>query len=100
MADIQRVVRIVRAVPLGRVVTYGDVSEVVYGHRQASRAVGQQIRSEANKDPEFPWWRVCFEGLRPKDGAQEKLKKEGVSLSGGKAISPEYRHKLQPVSEQ
>jgi len=80
------ILRIVRDLPSGKVVTYGDVSREVYGHTGAGQAVGQVIRAEtdnAERDgtPEsFPWWRVVSKGLCPHEGASEWLMKEGVTL--------------------
>ena len=90
-----RVVRIVKKLEKGKVVTYGDISKAVYGHRKAGTAVGQAIKREAECNDKFPWWRVCFKGLRPKDGAQEHLKKDGVGFLADGTVLPEYEHKLQ-----
>jgi len=49
----------VRAIPFGRVTTYGAVSEALAGHAGAARTVGWALgalpRSQLD---EVPWWRV------------------------------------------
>ena len=55
------ILRIVRRLRPGTVVTYGDVSREVFGHNKAGR-------------------RVVGKGLRPHGGADGWLMKEGVTL--------------------
>lgn len=95
-ADSDCVGRIVRDIPCGKVVTYGDISKAVYGHPKASKAVGQCIAREAAKDRNgFPWWRVCFNGLKPKnDEARKYLEQEGVKFSTNGAACSQHSHEL------
>lgn len=51
----EAVYRLVRDVPRGRVVTYGQVA-VLLGHPRAARAVGYALRACRGKD--VPWQRV------------------------------------------
>lgn len=52
-----RVLTIVRAVPAGRVVAYGDVA-MLAGDRKAARAVGGALRAFAGDHDDVPWHRV------------------------------------------
>ncbi|MCY3601846.1 MAG: methylated-DNA--[protein]-cysteine S-methyltransferase [Chloroflexi bacterium] len=52
----ERVWEVVREVPRGRVVTYGQVA-VVLGAPAAARAVGYALRALPH-DTDAPWWRV------------------------------------------
>ena len=52
----ERVWGLVREVPHGRVVTYGQVA-VVLGAPSAARAVGYALRALPH-DTDTPWWRV------------------------------------------
>lgn len=53
----ERVLRIVRAVPRGRVTTYGDVATLA-GSPRAARAVGQTLRTCVHDGDGVPWHRV------------------------------------------
>ncbi|MCY4283969.1 MAG: MGMT family protein [Thiotrichales bacterium] len=98
------IVRIVRRLRPGTVVTYGDISLEIYGHTGAGQAVGQVIRAEtrnAERDgtPEsFQWWRVVRKGLRPHEGAGEWLMKEGVTFRRGVTVHPRH-HAPEQVGE-
>ena len=52
-----RVWEIVRAIPSGRVVSYGDVA-MLSGDRKAARAVGGALRAFAGDHDGLPWHRV------------------------------------------
>jgi len=52
----QAVLEVVRLVPPGRVVSYGQVAAYV-GAPRAARQVGWIMRSLSGT-PDFPWWRV------------------------------------------
>ena len=73
------ILELVRRIPRAEPATYGDISQRAYGHRKAGQAVGQAIAAEAAKDEEaFPWWRVCYAGLKPKNSeARRRLVSEG-----------------------
>ena len=88
------IARIVRNIPSGRVVTYGDNSTAVYGRPNCGQAVGAAIRREASEDWDgFPWWRVVFSGLKPKDDcARRRLESEGVRFLSNGSIHPEHRY--------
>ncbi|SRR6266498_2348725 len=50
------ILRVVRTVPAGKVVSYGQVAAYV-GTPRAARQVGWALRSMEGT-PDFPWWRV------------------------------------------
>lgn len=51
----EAVYRLVRDIPRGRVMTYGQIATIL-GHPRAARAVGYAMR--ASKDTDVPWQRV------------------------------------------
>ena len=51
----EAVYALVRDIPRGRVMTYGQVAAIL-GHPRAARAVGYALR--ASKDSDIPWQRV------------------------------------------
>ena len=62
-----RVLEVVDAIPVGRVMTYGDVAAAV-GSR-AARAVGQVM---AHSGGEVAWWRVVRAGGHPASGKESR----------------------------
>jgi methylated-DNA-protein-cysteine methyltransferase-like protein len=52
----QRVYDTVRAIPAGRVASYGDVAALV-GTPRAARGVGAALNA-LDSDTDVPWWRV------------------------------------------
>jgi methylated-DNA-protein-cysteine methyltransferase-like protein len=82
-----RVLSIVRRIPPGRVVTYGDVAALA-GHPRAARAVGNVMRGCSRRD--VPCHRVIAAGGRIAGyGGSELLKRallvaEGVVVSGSR----------------
>ena len=82
---VERVRRVVAAVPPGQVVTYGEVAEEV-GSPGAARAVGNVMaRSDG-----LPWWRVVTGTGRLVPGHQaeqaRRLGAEGVSVRNGRVV--------------
>ncbi len=80
-----RVYALVRRVPRGRVVTYGQVARAL-GMPRGARTIGWAMR--ACQDPNVPWHRVVNAqgriSLRPTAGYQEqhvRLKQEGIRFS-------------------
>jgi len=80
----EKVFKIVKKIPKGKVLTYKQVAELA-GRPRAWRAVGNILSK--NKDPKIPCHRVIrsdgkIGGFRLGKKAKEKLlKKEGVKLS-------------------
>jgi len=86
----QNVLRVVRDVPAGCVVTYGQVA-MLAGRPGAARAVGAVLRGLRAADGDVPWQRVvnAAGGISTyKVGHGELqtalLRAEGVPLQGGK----------------
>jgi methylated-DNA-protein-cysteine methyltransferase related protein len=83
----RRVFSIVRAIPVGRVATYGDVARLA-GAPRAARAVGNIMRT--CDDPSIPCHRVTgANGALGGYGSSPLLKRqlliaEGITLRGGR----------------
>jgi len=91
------VLRVVRSVPAGRVVTYGQVA-LLAGRPGAARAVGAVLRGLRTADGDVPWQRVvnASGGLSTyKVGHGELqaalLRAEGVPLPHGKVPLPRWQ---------
>ena len=71
--------RVVRGVPAGEVVTYGEIA-VEVGHPGQARAVGRVL---AAGEPDLPWWRVVAADGRLVPGHEReqrrRLRAEGVT---------------------
>jgi O-6-methylguanine DNA methyltransferase len=84
---VDRVLTVVRRIPVGRVATYGDVAALA-GRPRAARAVGNIMRG--CKRPDVPCHRVIAAGGRLGGyGGSEVLKRslliaEGVPVSGSR----------------
>jgi methylated-DNA-protein-cysteine methyltransferase-like protein len=81
----------VRAIPRGRVATYGQVARLL-GRRRGARAVGWALRALSDAQARrVPWHRVVAAGgriaLRAGPGGlvqERRLRAEGVRLRGGR----------------
>lgn len=86
-----RVYALVRRVPRGRVVTYGQVAALL-GVPRGARAVGWALRGlDARREKTVPWHRVVGQGgkisLREGPGGllqRHRLRAEGVRFVGGR----------------
>ena len=79
----ERVYRVVRTIPPGRVATYGQIAEIL-GHPGVARHVGNALALADKAKPKVPWHRVVnTKGLiRTKGGKQRQLlEQEGVAFS-------------------
>lgn len=85
----QRVIRLVKQIPKGRVSTYGTIAVLANSPRSA-RLVGGVMHFTSTKDDEaIPWYRVinrhgfisikCFD--HPKELQKALLEQEGVEVS-------------------
>ncbi|PZE69619.1 MGMT family protein [Curtobacterium sp. MCBD17_021] len=87
------VAEVVRAIPSGRVMTYGDVAAVL-GSR-ASRAVGKVM---AHEGADLPWWRVVRAGGLPpvhhEARALEHYRAEGTPLRQTRAVDDDTAWRL------
>jgi len=59
----ERVLGVVRSIPAGRVMTYGDVARVT---GTGARGVGRMLHGSGH---DIPWWRVVSADGRPYPGA-------------------------------
>jgi methylated-DNA-protein-cysteine methyltransferase-like protein len=85
----ERIFHIVRAIPAGRVMSYGQVA-LYAGKPNGAREAGAAMRSLGSR-PDFPWWRVLnsagelsIAGNELADAEMQKtlLQKEGVAFAG------------------
>jgi alkylated DNA nucleotide flippase Atl1 len=80
------VIAVVRSIPPGQVMSYGEVADEA-GFPRAARAVGTILRTTTE---DCPWWRVVgWDGrLRAPDTHRqaELLALEGIRIRGGRAI--------------
>jgi alkylated DNA nucleotide flippase Atl1 len=78
---VDHVLEIVRAIPSGRVMTYGDIAATL-GSR-AARAVGQIM---ARYGSDVPWWRVIRASGHPPVGHEQRAltfyRSEGTPIKG------------------
>lgn len=78
------VVAVVRSIPAGEVLTYGEVAAEA-GRPGAARAVGRVL---ATSDDDLPWWRVVTATGRLVPGLEDehtrRLLDEGVELRSGR----------------
>jgi methylated-DNA-protein-cysteine methyltransferase-like protein len=84
-----RIYRLVRAVPRGRVTTYGEIARRA-GLRQGARTVGWALASLPDAET-APWWRVVRRDgtIAPRPFAAEqarRLRRERVRLNTQGAI--------------
>jgi methylated-DNA-protein-cysteine methyltransferase related protein len=86
-----RVYEAVRAIPKGRVATYGQVARLL-GVPRGARAVGWALRAlDARKERRVPWHRVVGATGRvsPREGAgpflqRRKLQADGIVFRAGR----------------
>jgi methylated-DNA-protein-cysteine methyltransferase-like protein len=82
----EAVARVLRALRVGDVVTYGEVAEEA-GHPGAARAVGRFL---ADSGDGYPWWRVVTSTGRLVPGNERAharhLRKEGVKVTTDRVV--------------
>jgi methylated-DNA-protein-cysteine methyltransferase-like protein len=98
------ILRIVRMVPLGKVVSYGQVAAYI-GTPRAARQVGWAMRSLEGA-PDFPWWRVINNAGRitikgnqfnTAQLQKELLEAEGVEINQEFELDIEY-YRFRPTA--
>jgi len=97
----EAILRVVRLVPAGKVVSYGQVAAYV-GTPRAARQVGWAMRSLEGA-PDFPWWRVLNNAgkitikgnlYNSAQTQKEFLEAEGVQISTAFELDMErYRYR-------
>lgn len=87
----EEILKIVRKVPVGRVVSYGQVATVL-GRPRAARLVGQAM-SKMEDAENFPWWRVLnnkgYISIRGNEFATKTVQKELLEAEGVE-VSPDF----------
>lgn len=90
----ERTREIVRQLPKGFVVTYGDISNRIYGNRSGGQAVAAAVEAGAREDPrEFPWWRVVNADLKPtsaRSEARRHLEEEKIRILQNGTVDPRH----------
>lgn len=92
------VATVVRLVPPGRVVSYGDVAELL---GTAARVIGRVMAT--SDEPDVPWWRV----IRADGGMDEHIidraiphwREEGIAFSGAKVRMSRHRADLAALAD-
>ena len=102
-AEYESYYAVIRSIPTGRVMTYGDVAAYAGRPRQARR-VGYALA--ASKGCDVPWWRVInAEGAispRGPDGISEDMQRdllesEGVEFTDDRRVDlARFRHRPDP----
>ena len=97
----EAILRVVRTIPSGKVVSYGQVAAYV-GTPRAARQVGWAMRSLEGA-PDFPWWRVLNNAgritikgnqLNSAQLQKELLEAEGVEVNRNFELDIEkYRYR-------
>ena len=90
-----RIRALVAAIPEGRVSTYADVSDRIYGRRNGGLAIGRALVGA-----DIPRWRVLLEGglipardLYDRQVWIQKFRAEGVPVERGRVDLERYRHR-------
>lgn len=95
MADVNELWAVVRAIPVGRVMSYGEVGRLLSRHA-SGRIVGQWM---ARCPEDVPWWRVVakdggfpIEKRGPGMGLEQSalLREEGVELDDSNRVPRRY----------
>lgn len=97
----ERVYRIVRKIPRGRVMTYGQIA-VILGKGYTPRTVGFVMHGADER--QTPWHRVinsqgrCSTGglVLPSDKQQRMLEAEGVKFTSGRCALETFLWRLRP----
>ncbi|GAA5315795.1 MAG: MGMT family protein [Candidatus Pelagadaptatus aseana] len=95
----ERVVRLIRAIPAGRVASYGDIAAAAESPR-AARQVVRILHAMSGKH-QLPWWRVVNKAgaisLAEGDGAElqrQRLLDEGVEVDESGRIQSLSRYRM------
>jgi methylated-DNA-protein-cysteine methyltransferase-like protein len=99
----EKVIKFVKKIPKGRVVSYGQLA-AASGHPRAARQVGTILRTIDPAAENIPWWRVLNnQGIisikgnwtATKELQRTLLKKEGVKVNEDYTLDIEkYRYNI------
>jgi methylated-DNA-protein-cysteine methyltransferase related protein len=88
----KNVLIVVKAIPKGKVVTYGQIALLI-GSPRAARQVGMVLRGLKEKDGDVPWQRVInsqggISTYKVGHGELQKalLESEGIKVSQGRTV--------------
>ncbi|MCW8410177.1 MGMT family protein [Legionella sp. PATHC035] len=92
----KEVLRLIKSIPRGKVVTYGDIARLA-GHPQGARGVGWLLHS-CTQSHNLPWQRVLKSGGKlsfPADSPlyllqQDLLEKEDIIIADGRVDLKTY----------
>jgi methylated-DNA-protein-cysteine methyltransferase-like protein len=80
----KQILEVVRSVPRGRVVSYGQIA-IALGMPRAARQIGQAM-SRMEPGDDFPWWRVLnnkgYISIRGNEHASKQTQKELLEAEG------------------
>lgn len=102
----EKVIQIVRSVPEGKVVSYGQVAAYC-GLPRAARQVGWVLNSTEGEMIDLPWWRVVnYQGylsirgtkLHDKELQKKLLQAEGIPVSD-EYVLPMEQYRFRPTKE-
>jgi len=93
LSTFRNVYKIVRRIPRGRVITYGEVARLT-GLRNGARTVGWALHS-LPEGTALPWWRVIRSDgtIAPRPFAAEqrrRLRREGIRFRAGGVVNLRY----------
>lgn len=75
MTFAEKVYKVVKSIPAGKVASYGQVAALI-GHPRAARQVGFALRNLGLEENDIPWWRVVnkegYLSINHGDGGIEK----------------------------
>jgi len=94
----EKVIAIIKAIPRGMVLSYGQVA-LMAGHPKAARQVVWALKTQSRKH-KLPWHRVLGKGgvirLQPLMGREEQmflLEQEGVMITDGVVSMEQFQWK-------
>ena len=97
--SVEAVLAAVETIPAGRVVSYGDLAELI--GRGGPRQVGQVMSFHG---AEVTWWRVVRSDGRPARGHEEQglalLRSENTPIRGDRVIMQQARHHFSHPSQE
>ncbi|WP_345241158.1 MGMT family protein [Pontibacillus salipaludis] len=95
----EEVIKIIKGIPKGQVMTYGQIAKVA-GNPRAARQVARILHSMSRKE-NLPWHRVVNAKGEIVVGGEEAiftqkdtLEEEGVQVQNGKVSLSRYRYNL------
>ncbi|WP_077310363.1 MGMT family protein [Terribacillus halophilus] len=93
----EEVIRIIRSIPEGKVMTYGQISTAA-GRVRGARQVSRILHSMSQKH-ELPWHRVIsadgklkIQDQETRNEQLERLHEEGLEVQNGRVNLEEYRY--------